>query len=174
MSIGPLRTNFSEVSIKMHFFFHSGKCVWKYRLGYGGILSRGRWVHSSGTETEISGERGPLRWRHNGRDGIANHQPHDCLLNRLFRRRSKKTSKLHVTGLCAGNSPVTGEFPVQRASNADNFSIWWRHHQYCSCTVDNLSTQGVGQSAAVLFIMLIVFHTELLQLHHVPLFLRLK
>ena len=60
--------------------------------------------------------------------GVLNHQPHDCLLNRLFRRRSKKTSKLHVTGLCAGNSPVTGEFPAQRASNAENVSIWWRHH----------------------------------------------
>ena len=35
-------------------------------------------------------------------------QPHGCLLNRLFRRRSKKTSKLSVTGLCEGNSPVTG------------------------------------------------------------------
>ena len=38
---------------------------------------------------------------------------HDCLLNRPFRRRSKKTSKLRVTGLCVGNSPVTGEFPAQ-------------------------------------------------------------
>ena len=56
------------------------------------------------------------------------HQPHDCLLNRLFRRRSKKISKLRVTGLCAGNSPVTGEFPAQMASNAENVSIWWRHH----------------------------------------------
>ena len=46
-----------------------------------------------------------LRWRHNWRDNVSNHQPHDCLLNRLFRRRSKKTSKLRVTGLCAGNSP---------------------------------------------------------------------
>ena len=46
-----------------------------------------------------------LRWRHNGCDSISNHQPHDCLLNRLFRRRSKKTLKLRVTGLCAGNSP---------------------------------------------------------------------
>ena len=27
-----------------------------------------------------------------------------------------------------GNSPVTGEFPAQMASNADNVSIWWRHH----------------------------------------------
>ena len=44
------------------------------------------------------------------------------------RHRSKKTSKLRVTGLYAGNSPVTGEFPAQRASNAGNVSIWWRHH----------------------------------------------
>ena len=46
-----------------------------------------------------------LRWRHNGPDSVSNHQPHDWLLNRLFRRRSKKTSKLRVTGLCVGNSP---------------------------------------------------------------------
>ena len=55
----------------------------------------------------------PLLWRHNGRGSVSNHQPHDYLLNRLFRRRSKKTSKLRVTGLCAGNSPGTGEFPAQ-------------------------------------------------------------
>ena len=61
------------------------------------------------------------------RDGVSNHQPHDCLLNGLFRRRSKKTSKLRVTGL-AGRSPVTGEFPAQSTSNAENVSIWWRHH----------------------------------------------
>ena len=70
----------------------------------------------------------PLRWRHDGRDSVSNHQPHDCLLNRLFRRRSKKTSKLRVTGLCVWNSPVTGEFPTQMASNAEDVSIWWRHH----------------------------------------------
>ena len=69
-----------------------------------------------------------LRWRHNERDSVSNHQPHDCLLNRLFRRRSKKTPKLRVTGLCAGNSPGTGEFPAQMASYAENVSIWWRHH----------------------------------------------
>ena len=40
-----------------------------------------------------------LQWRHNGPNGVSNHQPHDCLLNRLFWRRSKKTSKLRVTGL---------------------------------------------------------------------------
>ena len=72
-------------------------------------------------------EHATLLWRHNGRDGVSKHQPRDCLLNRSFRRRSEKTSKLRVTGLCAGNSPVTGEFPAQMASNAENVSIWWRH-----------------------------------------------
>ena len=61
---------------------------------------------------------GALQWRHNG--------PHDC----LFRRRSKKTSELRVTGLCVGNSPVTGEFPAQMASNAEIVSMWWRHHEF--------------------------------------------
>ena len=46
-----------------------------------------------------------LHWRHNDHDGVSNHQPHGCLLNRLFRRRSKKTSKFRVTGLCVGDSP---------------------------------------------------------------------
>ena len=72
-----------------------------------------------------------LQWCHNERDSVSNHQPNDCLLNRLFGRRSKKTSKPRVTGLCVGNSPVTGEFPAQMASNAENVSIWWRHHGKC-------------------------------------------
>ena len=46
---------------------------------------------------------------------------------------SKKTSKLRVAGLCAGNSPRTGEFPAQKASNAENVSIWWRHHGLLLC-----------------------------------------
>ena len=78
-----------------------------------------KWLHS-------------LRWRHNDHAGVSNHQPHGCLLNRLFRRKSKKTSKLRVTGLCAGNSPGTGEFPAQMASYAENVSIWWRHHVWKS------------------------------------------
>ena len=78
-----------------------------------------------------------LLWRNNGRDGVSNHQPHDCLLNRSFGRRSKKTSKLRVPGLCAGNSPVTGEFPTKRASNAENVFIWWRHHDFVWFQVEN-------------------------------------
>ena len=46
-----------------------------------------------------------LQWRHNDHDDVSKHQPHGCLLNRLLRCRSKKTSKLRVTGHCAGNSP---------------------------------------------------------------------
>ena len=63
----------------------------------------------------------PLQWCHNGCNGISNYQRLDCLLNRLFRRRSKKTSMLCITGLREGNSPVTGEFPAQRASNMKMF-----------------------------------------------------
>ena len=80
-------------------------------------------------------------------NSVWNHQPRDCLLNHLFRRRSKKTSKLRVTGLCVGNSPGTGEFPAQMARYAENVSIWWRHHDQfdyfmwhvicCSCVTFN-------------------------------------
>ena len=76
------------------------------------IIYKGRqWLH--GTHNCLS-----LRWRHNGCDSVSNHQPHKCLLNRLFRRRSKKTSKLRVTGFVLGihrwpvNSPHKG--PVTR------------------------------------------------------------
>ena len=65
-----------------------------------------------------------IQWRHNGHHGVSTHQSHHCLL----RSRSKKTSKLCITGLCAGKSLVTGEFPAQMACNAENGSIWWRHH----------------------------------------------
>ena len=61
-----------------------------------------------------------LQWHHNEHDGISNHWHLDHLVNHLFRCRSKKTSKLCVTGLCEGNPPVTGGFPSQRSSNMEN------------------------------------------------------
>ena len=70
-----------------------------------------------------------LRWRHNGHGGVPNHQPHGCLFNRLFRLRTNETATLRVTGLCVRNSPVTSEIPAQMASNAENVSSWWRHHE---------------------------------------------
>ena len=65
-----------------------------------------------------------LQWCHNGRDGVSNHRRLGCLLNRLLRRRSKKTSKLRVAGLYMEHPPVTGEFPAQRVSNAENIYIY--------------------------------------------------
>ena len=101
------QTNAQNIPWSPRFFY----CV--FFLGFYG---RSWWIH------EIT-----LLWRHNGRDGVSNHQHHDCLLHRLFKRRSKKTSKLRVAGF--GNSPGTGEFPAQMASNAENVFIWWRHHE---------------------------------------------
>ena len=37
-----------------------------------------------------------LQLRHNEHNGVSNHQRITCFLNRLFRGRSKKTSKLRV------------------------------------------------------------------------------
>ena len=83
----------------------------------------------------------PLQWRHNGCNGVSNHQPHDCLLNRLFRHRLQKASKLRVTGLCEWNPPMTGEFPAQRAITRKMFPyddvimpeyIFWLSKSTCS------------------------------------------
>ena len=87
-----------------------------------------------------------LQWRHNGHNDVSNHQPHHCLLNRLFRHRSKKTSKLRVTGLCAGNPPGTGEFPAQMASNAENVSTWWCHHVGNTVSYKQLCFSGLNSS----------------------------
>ena len=61
-------------------------------------------IHVLGISLRDWSPRRPLQWRHNELDRVSNYQPHDCLLNRLF-RRNQKTSKLRVTGLCVGNSP---------------------------------------------------------------------
>ena len=74
-----------------------------------------------------------LQWLYNERDGVSNHQPYDCSLNRLFRQRSKKTSKLRVTGLCEGNSPVTVNSPHKWPVTRKKVSIWWRHHGCPPC-----------------------------------------
>ena len=86
----------------------------------------------------------PLQWCHNESDGVSNHRRLRCLLNCCFRRRSKKSSKVRGTGFCAGNSPVTGEFPAQKASNVENVSIWWRHYG----TTLHIYSREVGSSEA--------------------------
>ena len=68
-----------------------------------------------------------LHWRHNGRDGFSNRLPRDCLLNRLFRRRSNKTSKLRVIVLFAGNSPVTHTNGQLRGKCFHSMTSSWAH-----------------------------------------------
>ena len=90
-----------------------------------------------------------LHWRHNGHNSVSNHQPHDCLFNRLFRRRSKETSKLRVTGLCAWNSPVPGEFPAQRPVTRKMFPFddvimmmeWINHMHSLRKTIETTRTK---------------------------------
>ena len=119
--IGPFHNSLISVS--------SDKCVlhgmprWPYLTGRHPTSALVDWIPVCWQHT--------LQWRHNGRTVVLNHRRPECLLNRLFSRRSEKTSKLRATGLCEGNSSVTGEFPSQRASNAENVSIW-RHHGYQS------------------------------------------
>ena len=91
--------------------------LWYLRIHYNGTLVGSR----------NYGDQYSLQWRHNERDGVSNHLHLDCLLA-VCSGTDKKTSKLQVTGLCGGNPPVTGEYSAQRASNAENASIWWRHH----------------------------------------------
>ena len=69
--------------------------------------------------TRARHERSALRWRHNGRDIVSNHQPHDdCLLNRLFTRRSKKhqsfASLAFVRGIHRGPVNSPHKWPVTR------------------------------------------------------------
>ena len=70
----------------------------------------------------------PLPWRHNDHDSVSNHQPHDCFYNRLFRQIKGNIKAPRHWPLC-GEFTGTGEFPAQRASNAEIVSIWWRHHE---------------------------------------------
>ena len=82
-----------------------------------------------------------LRWRHNGHDGVSNHQHHDCLLNRLFRRRPKKHQSSASLAFLWGiqrrpvNSPH--KWPVTRKMFPfDDVIMWWwsmfvRKTSYC-------------------------------------------
>ena len=93
--------------------------------------------------------RKPLRWRHNDHAGVSNHQHHGCLLNRLFRRKSKKTAKLRVTNYwinCANsnaNKPITTRvYSILLSRNQ-----WNKSHQI-SYTTDILIILLMGISRA--------------------------
>ena len=76
-----------------------------------------------------------IRWWEHSQKGVTDGQTDrrtdrqtENTIHRAAWSQLKKTSKLRVTGLCVGNSPGTGEFPAQMASDAENASIWWHHH----------------------------------------------
>ena len=70
----------------------------------------------------------PLQWRHNEHNGVSNHQPHDCLLKRLFKSQIRENIKdLRHWSLWG---EFTGDFPAQMPSSAENVSIWWHHHAH--------------------------------------------
>ena len=56
-----------------------------------------------------------------------------------------------LLALCARNSLVTSEVPAQRASNAENVSIWWRHHAACCLYVYSISHDMYTRLSCVLF-----------------------
>ena len=79
-----------------------------------------------------------LQWRQNEPDGV----PIVCSTVWSGADQLKKTPKLRAAGLCQGNPPITAGFPWQRASNAVNVSIWWRHHHIMN--YGNLCREGDG------------------------------
>ena len=88
-----------------------------------------------------------LQWCHNEPDGISYHWLLSCFLSHLFQRRSKRTSKLCVTGLCEGNPPVTSGFPLTKDQWCENCfhlmtSSWCRLSWACwylPCLPSNFS-----------------------------------
>ena len=91
-----------------------------------------------------------LLWRPIGRNGVSNHQPCDCLPNRLFRRRLNKHQS-------SASWSLWGEFtgdrwiPRTKVSNAENVSIWWRHYEYFWCWAWNILRE-MGQWLLMLWL----------------------
>ena len=115
-------------SLECYFGDYFHRCFWIWDMKIMTLFFRSAYkVRQSCTYSIIS-----LTWRHDGCDGVSSHQPHivcsTVYFSTVFKAQIKETSKFRVTGLCAGISPGTGEFPAQMASNAENVSIWWRHH----------------------------------------------
>ena len=71
------------------------------------------------------------------RHGVSNHQHVHCVFHLLLKHTSKKTPKLCATS--EGKPPVNGGFPLQRTSNAERISIWWRLHENVVCRMGFIS-----------------------------------
>ena len=75
----------------------------------------------------------PLHWHHNEHDGVSNHWRLRFFYLTFYSGRDQRIYQSSVSlCLCEGNSPVTSDFPTQKASNVENASIWWCHHVHKS------------------------------------------
>ena len=134
--IGPLGTNFSEILIEIHTFSFK-KMLLKMSSGKGrpfclglNVLNPSRGIHyidviMRAMASQITSLTIVYSTAYSGAD-------------------QRKHQSFRVTGLCAGNSPVTGEFPAQRTSNAENVSIWWRHHDKDPASLYDTHTASPG------------------------------
>ena len=105
-----------------------------------------------------------LQWHHNELNCVSNQQPHDCLFNRLFRRRSMKISKLCATGLCARISQIART----KASNAEYVPIWWRHHYLQDAGTTSMVISTPGGVAPVLRLSIIGLSVSLTSIPDLP------
>ena len=97
-----------------------------------------------------------LQWRHIvSRMASQITDVSNCLLKCLFRRRSKKTLKPHIAGICEGNPPVTSGFPSQRASDMENVPIWWSHHVGTKPIAEPMLTYGPSDHQGQIFMKII-------------------
>ena len=92
-----------------------------------------------------------LQWRYNGRDGFSHHRPHDCLLNRLFRRRSKQhqssASQAFVLGIHRWPVYSPHKWPVTRKRFAFDDAIM--NHCWCKCFITQLGATSFQQLEAL-------------------------
>ena len=84
-----------------------------------------------------------LQWRLNWHDGVSNHQL-KSVYSPVYSGADQGKHQSSASLAFEGNSPVTGEFSAQRASNAENVSIWWRHHAKCQLYVIPPTTASFG------------------------------
>ena len=87
------RINYNPLYMCMRYFI-TMQLIWNSDLRSTQLLSCS-YKRRTYSRVEPQGAALPyhsLPWRHHECDGVSNHHPHACLLNRLFRRRSKKFS----------------------------------------------------------------------------------
>ena len=86
-------------------------------------------THAVNACTQAWWPHSALQWRHNERDGVSYRRRLYCLRSGLFQAQIKESTK------SPRHWPLCGEFtgvrwiPRPKDNNAENASIWWRHHE---------------------------------------------